>query len=429
MRMMKDRSLGLIVLILLLAISTAGQKNRPNANRVGARESPKLSAKEIAKRSLPSVGLLICDKDGKNAAQGSGFFVKPGILVTNYHVIAARSRGTVRLAAGTGREKKSLRIATILAVDKEADLALLSVPSAESLKIPSLPLAPIDYNLDVGEDIFAVGNPEGLVGTISPGIVSAGMRSSLRKARIQISAPISHGSSGGPILNSRGEVVGVAVGSLSEGQNLNFAVPVSLVRALLDSPDAKLEPVDYADAFLNTDTSPPRDWTWSLEELAPVDEADAPNVSIIGPIRKGESKNQASLRKLPGVFIVEDLDDVAKEFLLPTQLKTDIELRLRRNRVRVLTLEEWVPSDGAPMLILSVTALRQSNGVYAYSYSLVLAQDILLGRDRSFGMHVATWETGSVGYAGSRVVAGSVRDAISDGVDKFCNAYLAANSP
>lgn len=149
-------------------------------------------------------------------------------------------RGLAQVAAGSNR-RQSFRIARIIALDREADLALLSVPTAIPKNIAPLTLAPESCAPETGETVYALGNPEGMVGTISPGIVSAVMRSSQKKARIQITAPISTGSSGGPVVNNRGKVIGVAVGSLSEGQNLNFAIPVSLVHGLLKTasfPDA-----------------------------------------------------------------------------------------------------------------------------------------------------------------------------------------------
>lgn len=86
----------------------------------------------------------------------------------------------------------------------------------------------------VGDKVYAVGNPLGLEGTFSEGIVSV-----LRRAKgstfIQITAPISPGSSGGPILNSRGEVVGVATATFSRGQNLNFAIPAAYVAKALSN--------------------------------------------------------------------------------------------------------------------------------------------------------------------------------------------------
>jgi len=94
-----------------------------------------------------------------------------------------------------------------------------------------------------GEQVFAIGNPEGLERTISQGIIS-GLRKHDDRDLLQITTPISHGSSGGPILNGKGEVVGVAVGMFENGQNLNFAVPVSFVKEILARRSSSVASVD-----------------------------------------------------------------------------------------------------------------------------------------------------------------------------------------
>ena len=86
--------------------------------------------------------------------------------------------------------------------------------------------------LEVGEDVYAIGNPQGLEGTFSKGIISS-IREFNGHSIIQITAPISPGSSGGPLLNSIGEVIGVAFASFKSGQNLNFAIPVKYLHNLL----------------------------------------------------------------------------------------------------------------------------------------------------------------------------------------------------
>lgn len=218
-----------------------------------------LSAREIARRSLPSVVLIICD-DSNEVALGSGFFIRPGVLVTNYHVIAGMNRGMIQVAVGTSKEKRIFRIARVIAFDTESDLALLSVPASKETYVPSLSLAPESYEFEVGETIYALGNPEGLVGTMSPGIVSAGMRSSQKRSRIQITAPISHGSSGGPIVNGQGKVIGVAVSTLSEGQNLNFAVPVALLHELARTARFPDKNQEILDTLYDSRNSLPKPW-------------------------------------------------------------------------------------------------------------------------------------------------------------------------
>lgn len=90
-------------------------------------------------------------------------------------------------------------------------------------------------DINVGQTIYALGNPEGLIGTFSRGILSAQERKLREVSYMQISAPISHGSSGGPVINLHGEVVAVVAGSIEAGQNLNFAIPTKYVRAMLPS--------------------------------------------------------------------------------------------------------------------------------------------------------------------------------------------------
>src|SRR5688572_627875 len=196
-------------------ISAVAQQNR---NRKAVERSAPLSATDIARRVLPAVAFIECD-NGESSAQGSGFFVGPGVVITNFHVIKDMRRGTLRTVGG---RKLTFHISHVLQIDERSDLALVGIYDAFNVPIPSLQLN-VRADLSVGETIYAFGNPEGLTGTMSPGIVSAGLRNTRERTLLQISAPISSGSSGGPVVDSRGQVVGVALGSLKEGQNLNFA--------------------------------------------------------------------------------------------------------------------------------------------------------------------------------------------------------------
>jgi hypothetical protein len=123
--------------------------------------------------------------------------------------------------------KKTHKIEGYLDIDKINDLILLSVPTLEVDK-----LALSEKTPEIGEKIYAIGNPKGLSGTISEGILS-GVRKIENNDLIQITAPISPGSSGGPIINNNGEVIAVSVASLTSGQNLNFAIPAKYVNNIL----------------------------------------------------------------------------------------------------------------------------------------------------------------------------------------------------
>jgi len=123
--------------------------------------------------------------------------------------------------------EKKYNVNGYVAIDKINDLVILKVPGLIGSKIAlGLGIVP-----EIGEKIYAVGNPKGLNGTFSEGIVS-GIRDIGNNQLLQITAPISPGSSGGPVLNTYGQVVGVAFASFSEGQNLNFAIPVKYLSAL-----------------------------------------------------------------------------------------------------------------------------------------------------------------------------------------------------
>lgn len=183
------------------------------------------SAREVAKKVSPSVVLLVMeDKNGQPLAMGSGFLVKDGIVATNLHVLEGASRGYAKLADG----KEKFNIAGTVAVDAARDIALLAV---EEIKAPALTIGD-SKQLAVGDEVYAVGNPRGLEGTFSAGIIS-----SIRKvgddSLLQITAPISPGSSGGPVVNTKGDVIGIAVATFKGGQNLNFAIPSSYLSAML----------------------------------------------------------------------------------------------------------------------------------------------------------------------------------------------------
>jgi len=177
------------------------------------------TAREIAKKVSPSVVLLVMeDENGQPLAMGSGFVIEDGIVATNLHVIAGASRGYAKLA----EQKEKFNISGTVAVDVARDIALLAV---EDIKAPALSIGD-SKQLAVGDEVYAVGNPRGLEGTFSAGIISS-IRKVGEDSLLQITAPISPGSSGGPVVDNKGEVIGVAVATFKGGQNLNFAIPSS----------------------------------------------------------------------------------------------------------------------------------------------------------------------------------------------------------
>lgn len=180
---------------------------------------------DVAKKLFPKTVLLnIKANDGQPSALGSGFILRDGLVVSNFHVIEGAGSGFVNRVG----DKTKWKIKGIVAKDEARDLVILDV---EGLKEEGVTLSERD-SIEVGETIFAVGNPRGLEGTFSQGIVS-GHREYEGLRLLQVTAAISPGSSGGPIVDEKGEVVGVAVATFRGGQNLNFAVPIRYLKELI----------------------------------------------------------------------------------------------------------------------------------------------------------------------------------------------------
>jgi len=184
--------------------------------------------RQIAQNALAATVLIVMeDANGHPLSTGSGFFVEPGIVATNLHVVEGVLRGYVKSVG----MNTTYDIQGILAMDSRQDLALIEVPD---IGAPVLPLGKSD-EVHVGQSVYVTGNPIGfLEGTFSDGIVSGVREFRVGSERIQITAPISKGSSGGPVLNSKGEVIGVAVSTITAGQNLNFTIPSNYLKDLLD---------------------------------------------------------------------------------------------------------------------------------------------------------------------------------------------------
>ena len=184
-----------------------------------------IAAQEIAQRAFRSTVLLVMeDSNGQPLSIGSGFFVRDGHIATNLHVVEGASRGYAKLVG----QNEKYDIEGITAIDAERDLVVLKVRSFG----PQLVLLGNSDRVQVGETVYAVGNPHGLEGTFSDGIISS-IRYVGSSMILQITAPLSPGSSGGPVLNRRGEVIGISVITIRNGQNLNFAIPSSYLLELL----------------------------------------------------------------------------------------------------------------------------------------------------------------------------------------------------
>jgi S1-C subfamily serine protease len=189
--------------------------------------SKNMSIEDIAKYVSPAiVTIQVYDNTGTGFAFGTGFFIGSGKILTNAHVVEGAYSAEVYSLV------KYYENVTILKRDSNIDLAVLEVKSVGE---PTISLAD-DSDLRVGQPVIAIGNPEGLERTVSNGLISA-IRDWGRGQKIQISAPISHGSSGGPLLNMQGSVIGVTSSGIDEGQNLNFAIGLETIKQFLRTPD------------------------------------------------------------------------------------------------------------------------------------------------------------------------------------------------
>jgi S1-C subfamily serine protease len=182
---------------------------------------------ELIRRVKPAV-VAVITYDAKNEVQmtGSGFFIRPGQVLTNLHVIDEAHHVEIRTLDGKG---KTYAADGIVSLDEEGDLAVLGinipVDRARSLELASaLP--------EEGEEVFVIGNPLRLEGSVSNGIVSAVREVPSLGEIIQITAPISHGNSGSPLFNMKGQIIGVITMKVTNGQNINLALGASRLRQL-----------------------------------------------------------------------------------------------------------------------------------------------------------------------------------------------------
>ena len=189
---------------------------------VSVTQAVAIDVKSVFEATRPSVLLIVAyDENDQPTGMGSGFFFgDTKTIATNLHVVQNAAKLAIKLSSGeTGW------IDTVLGVDAERDLALLQS------NVTGTPIKAAGRLPDIGEDILAIGNPSGLEGTVSTGIIS-GIRTEDGSQYFQITAPISPGSSGGPIIDEHNKVLGVSTFYLDGAQSLNFAMPAAYLTKL-----------------------------------------------------------------------------------------------------------------------------------------------------------------------------------------------------
>jgi hypothetical protein len=229
-----------------------------------------MTTADVVAASKPSVAALtLKDKSGKECGSGTGFFIDGGLLVTNWHVAGVGAGGTGKLPDG-----KTFELVSVVAFDQASDVAVLTtdLPKGTVASLAMIPKPPPE-----GSDVIVIGNPLGLGHVVSDGIVSATVGPKGEASLFQITAPISPGSSGSPVLDRQGRVLGVASAMLTAGQNLNIAISADRVLSL-----ERREPVPIADWAANAVTDAEEREATACLELAEaiVKQAVADEVAI-----------------------------------------------------------------------------------------------------------------------------------------------------
>ena len=207
--------------VAAMVAPTASSKLAPIQEPLPAKLSPGDIA---AKYSVAVVVLENYNDQGQKASQGSGFICSPdGTVLTNYHVIRGASRMTARM-----HDQSVHDVEYVGGFDVEHDVAAVKI-DGESL--PSVHMGNSAL-IKTGDHVVALGAPLGLESTLSDGIISA-VREAGASRIFQTSAPVSHGSSGGPIFDDYGSVIALAVATIEAGENLNFAIPINSAKTLL----------------------------------------------------------------------------------------------------------------------------------------------------------------------------------------------------
>ncbi len=206
-----------------------------NTNRLyAARTAERITTAEAAERFAPSVVVV------KTAAGlGSGFFInEKGYLVTNFHVIAGEKKISVTQFLQEGQILRRVvhSDVEIVAAAPFHDLAILRLKAFDT-RITPVVFAPAE-TLEIGETVFAIGNPLGLERTVTEGVLSQTHRNFGGILYLQVDAPVNPGNSGGPLFNARGQVIGIINMGVPTMEGLNFAIPARHATYILDHIDA-----------------------------------------------------------------------------------------------------------------------------------------------------------------------------------------------
>ena len=336
----------------------------------------------LVKKVKPAiVAIYTFDNHGQGLMQGSGFFINnQGDVITNWHVIENAHSAVIKTFEGN-----SYLVKEVLGGSKESDLALLSVDTRNDT-VQSLAIS--NLTPEIGERVLVMGNPLSLEFSVSDGIVAAirNIPEYPSGKVIQITAPVSSGSSGSPVMNMQGEVIAIAFYVYFHGENLNFAIPSQRVKEIIDNPKpnpislAQLSAEDFKifeDSLQRFIVSYPSNWELITQNyqnqvingfLAPVDSQNdtfRENLNIIvetysSPIQLDNyyQMNINQLKTFPDIQFLGNYDGFVSE--IPSKILIYSRLLNGKN----LTFSQVFLVQGNKGYILTFTA--ESNKYQAY---------------------------------------------------------------
>jgi len=306
-----------------------------------------LSVADIAHRSLPCVVAITSSGPGGDAI-ASGFVVNSsGTIITNLHVIRGARKVTVKTPKGDVFDQ--VRVRTF---DARRDIAIIQI---DGFGLPSLPLGNSD-SVRVGDPVVLIGNPLGLEGSVSSGVVSSVRALEAGTRVIQTDASANPGNSGGPLLNRRGDVIGILSFKLRGAENLNFVVPINYARGPLEK-DRGLSLVELDQELGSEETGPhPEAAKWQFPELWKRQDSDSlltvtvsgEVASVTGAAIPGTAAVTVELRKAGNRYVGAARGTQTLCRILGARAKVCIESRaIEITSISPSRIEGFV-EDGAP---------------------------------------------------------------------------------
>jgi hypothetical protein len=260
-----------------------------------------------------------------------------GMIVTNYHVIDKADGATVKFPNG-GEE----RVEGVVEFDPEKDYAILKINGID------LPVAPMGNSdkLEQGEPLVAIGAPLGLSNTVTTGIVSEIRALDGGRRMIQHTAPISHGSSGGPLINGTGQVIGVNTLMRTDGNSLYFALPINYVRAAIAGTDGKMVALSKIHEYMEKkekEQKAAKLQKFLEETFGPYEDAER-LFTVMTPrtwqVQRSE-KEESATRHVIVMFYPRDAEKAQINGLLSSGIRVHLRLPMQGKRWRGDSAQNW----------------------------------------------------------------------------------------